>query len=53
MKEFEVCVAGHVVFTTDDREKAEQELDNVRHSWYALVHPYDCMYIIEKKEKRG
>lgn len=45
---YEVVVAGTVVETYETREKAEKALYEIKHSFYAMVHPVDCMYIREK-----
>ena len=42
---YEVCVANHVVGRYADHASAEVALEALRHSFYALVHPVDCMGI--------
>jgi len=48
MIKFEVVIAGTVVNTYSTREEAERRLDEIRHSFYAMVHPIDTMYIRKK-----
>jgi len=45
---YEVVIAGTVVNTYDKKEDAEKRLHEIKNSFYALVHPIDCMYIREK-----
>lgn len=47
MKKYNVMVAGTVVGTYKTREEAEERLDQVRHSYLAMVHPRDVMFIKE------
>ena len=44
---YEVIIAGTVVATYTNRADAEQRLYEIKHSFYALVHPVDCMFIKE------
>ena len=44
---FRVIVAGTVIATYTTREEAERRLDEVRHSFLAMVHPYDVFRIEE------
>ena len=48
MKKYEVCVAGSVVTRAETREEAESLLDEIRHSFLAMVHPVDAFYIRER-----
>lgn len=50
---YEVVVGGTVVATFEKLENAERELDRVKHSIYAMVHPVDCMFIRKKVEKKA
>ena len=47
MKEYKVMVAGTAVGTYKTREEAEVRLEEVRHSYLAMVHPRDVMFIKE------
>lgn len=51
MTRFEVVVGGSVVATYNTEEEAVVALDEIKHSFYALVHPVDCMYIRKKWKK--
>ena len=53
MTRYEVVVAGTVIATFDYKQNAEKELERVKHSIYAMVHPIDCMYIRKKVEKNA
>ena len=44
---FRVIVAGTVIATYTTREEAERRLDEARHSFLAMVHPYDVFRIEE------
>ena len=46
---YEVMVSGSVAGRYEDRASAEARLEEVRHSYLALVHPVDCMFIREVK----
>lgn len=48
MKKFEVYVAGSLVGKYETREEAEARLNEVRHSFLAMVHPQEVFYIKEK-----
>ena len=48
MKKYEVCVAGQVVTRAETKEEAERLLNEVRHSFLAMVHPVDVFYIRER-----
>lgn len=48
---YRVMVGGTVVGEYEDKDKAEVRLNEVRNSFYALVHPYDTMFIKEVGEK--
>jgi len=50
---YEVVVSGSVVTIVKTKEDAERELERVKHSFYAMVHPIDCMYIRKKVEKNA
>lgn len=47
MKKYNVMVAGTVMGTYNTREEAEVRLEEVRHSYLAIVHPRDVMFIKE------
>lgn len=44
---YAVMVGGMVDSKFDTKEKAEARLEEVRHSFMALVHPKDTMFIKE------
>ena len=44
---YNVVVAGTIVGTYNTKEEAEKRLFEVQHSFLAMVHPKDCMYIKE------
>ena len=44
---FRVIVAGTVIATYTTREEAEKCLNEARHSFLAMVHPYDVFRIEE------
>ena len=46
---YEVIIAGTVNGVYNTKEAAEKRLDEIRHSFYAMVHPIDTIYIREKK----
>ena len=48
MKKYELVIGGTVVMVYDSKEEAEKGLYDARHSFLAMVHPKDCMYIKEK-----
>lgn len=48
---YEVMVAGTVAGTYNTREEAEARLDEVRNSFFAMVHPKDTMFIKEVKRE--
>ena len=47
---FQVIVSGTVIGEYATREGAEVRLEEVKHSFLALVHPRDTMYIKEVTE---
>lgn len=47
MKEYKVIIAGTVDSTHTTREEAEKRLNEIKHSFLAIVHPIDCMFIKE------
>ena len=49
MTRFEVHVAAFVDSIYDNREEAEKRLNELRHSFYALVHVKESFYIKEVK----
>ena len=49
MKKYEVVIAGTVNGVYNTKEEAEKRLNEIRHSFYAMVHPVYTMYIREKK----
>ena len=48
---YEVVVGGTVIGRYDTKTEAEQRLYEVRHSYLAMVHPQDCMFIREREVK--
>ena len=42
---YEVIVAGKVVATYDNADDAYARLRELRHSYLAIVHPFDAMYV--------
>lgn len=48
MTKYNVVVAGTVLGTYTDKAEAEQRLNEVRHSFLAMVHPWNCFYIKEE-----
>ena len=48
---YEVMVAGTVAGTYNTREEAEARLNEVRNSFFAMVHPKDTMFIKEVKKE--
>lgn len=46
---YEVVVGGTVVGRYGTKAEAEQRLYEVRHSYLAMVHPQDCMFIRERE----
>lgn len=51
MKRFEVVIAGTVESEYETREQAEKRLNEIKNSFYAMVHPVDCMWVRERKDK--
>ena len=49
MKRFEVVIAGTVDSKFETREDALRRLNEIKNSFYALVHPIGCMFIREAK----
>ena len=47
MKRFEVIIAGTVESIHTTRESAEARLAEIKNSFYALVHPTNCIYVRE------
>ena len=47
MKKYEVIIAGTVNATYNTTEEAEKRLYEIKNSFYALVHPVDCMFVRE------
>ena len=47
MSKYVVVISGTVESIHNTREEAEVRLAEIRNSFYALVHPVDCMYITE------
>lgn len=47
MTKYEVIVAGTVIAKFDNKENAEIALDQARHSFLAMTHPWDTFYIKE------
>lgn len=47
-KEYEVIVAGTVLFTCKEKDEAEKKLSEIKNSFLAMVHPVDTFYIREK-----
>ena len=47
MTKYNVMVAGTVIGTYNNREEAEARLEEVKHSFLAMVHPRDTMFIKE------
>ena len=45
MKRYEVIIGGTVINVYETKEEAEKRLYEVKNSFYALVHPIDCMFI--------
>ena len=48
MKRYEIVISGTVIYTTFNREEAEQKLSQAKRSPLALCHPVDCFYIRER-----
>ena len=48
---YEVMVAGTVAGTYNTREEAEARLNEVKNSFFAMVHPKDTMFIKEVKKE--
>ena len=44
---YEVVVAGTVVGTYTNKVEAENRLYEIQHSFLAMVHPRNCMFIRE------
>lgn len=51
MTRYEVMVAGTVAGTYNTREEAEARLNEVKNSFFAMVHPKDTMFIKEVKRE--
>lgn len=51
MMKYEVMVAGTIAGTYNTREEAEARLNEVKNSFFAMVHPRDTMFIKEVKEE--
>ena len=49
MTKYEVVVAGTVIATYNTKEEANDRLNEVRHSFLAMVHPSDCIFIKVKE----
>lgn len=45
MKKYNVIIAGTIVGSYETKEEAENRLNEIRHSYLAMVHPKNCMYI--------
>lgn len=53
MNTYFVMVGGCVIARYSTLEEAEERLEQVKNSWYAMVHPVDTMFIkkVEKNKK--
>lgn len=47
MKEYRVIIAGTVNSKYNTKEEAEKRLNEIKNSFFAMVHPIDTMYIKE------
>ncbi len=50
MKKYEIIVSGTTVTTVNTKEEAEKKLNEIKHSFLAIVHPVNAFYIRESED---
>ena len=55
MNTYFVMVGGSVIARYSTLAEAEERLEQVKNSWYTMVHPMDTIFIkkVEKNEKKA